>query len=92
MNRRKILSLFSVFFLSLVLTISCSQTPESSDAGSSSNTSQEPPIIIGYSNWAGWWPWAIAEQEGIFAKNNVNVEMKWFDGYLESMEALAAGK
>ena len=48
--------------------------------------------MIGYSNWAGWWPWAIAEQEGLFAKNNVNVEMKWFDGYLASMEAFAAGQ
>ena len=28
----------------------------------------------------------------MFAKNKVNVEMKWFDGYLESMEAFAAGQ
>ena len=92
MNIRKILSTFSVFLLSLILTISCSQSPESSNTGTTSNTPQEQAIVIGYSNWAGWWPWAIAEQEGIFAKNNVNVEMKWFDGYLQSMEALAAGK
>ncbi len=98
MNRRKLLSVFSVFFLSLILTISCSQAPESpnpesnSDQGSNPPAPQEEAIVIGYSNWAGWWPWAIAEQEGIFAKNNVNVEMKWFDGYLESMEAFAAGK
>ncbi|MEL7144213.1 MAG: ABC transporter substrate-binding protein [Cyanobacteria bacterium J06573_11] len=45
-----------------------------------------------YSNWAGWWPWAIAEQEGLFAANNVNVEMRWFDGYIESMEAFAGGQ
>ena len=90
MNRRKLISLLSVFCLSLVLTISCSQAPQSSDSGT-----QNPPgeaIVIGYSNWAGWWPWAIAEQEGMFAKNNVNVKMQWFDGYLESMEAFAAGK
>ncbi|NJK61913.1 MAG: ABC transporter substrate-binding protein [Synechococcaceae cyanobacterium SM2_3_1] len=50
------------------------------------------PIVIGYSNWAGWWPWAIAEAEGLFAANGANVEMRWFDGYLQSMEALAAGQ
>ncbi len=50
------------------------------------------PIVIGYSNWAGWWPWAIAEAEGLFEKNGANVEMRWFDGYLESMEAFAAGQ
>ena len=77
--------------VSLVLTISCSQTPEG-DSGNAPAAPQEEKIVIGYSNWAGWWPWAITEQEGIFAKNNVNVEMRWFDGYLESMEALAAGQ
>ncbi|MEM7593275.1 MAG: ABC transporter substrate-binding protein [Cyanobacteria bacterium P01_A01_bin.83] len=91
MNRRKILSLFSVFCLSLILTISCSPAPQSSDSGTS-NAPEGDVIVIGYSNWAGWWPWAIAEQEGLFAKNNVNVEMRWFDGYLASMEALAAGQ
>ncbi|MDJ0594863.1 MAG: ABC transporter substrate-binding protein [Pleurocapsa sp. MO_226.B13] len=91
MNRRKLISLFSVFCLSLVLTISCSQTPQSSDSGTT-DIPQTEAVVIGYSNWAGWWPWAIAEQEGLFAKNNVNVQMKWFDGYLESMEAFAAGQ
>lgn len=91
MNRRKILSGLSVFCLSLILTISCSTAPQSSDSDVT-NTPQDDAIVIGYSNWAGWWPWAIAEQEGLFAKNNVNVEMKWFDGYLASMEAFAAGQ
>ncbi|MDX2273483.1 MAG: ABC transporter substrate-binding protein [Cyanobacteriota bacterium] len=50
------------------------------------------PIVIGYSNWAGWWPWAIAEEEKLFEKNGANVEMRWFDGYLASMEAFAAGQ
>ena len=91
MNRRKLLSILSVFCLSLILTISCSPAPQSSDSGGT-DVPQEDAIVIGYSNWAGWWPWAIAEQEGLFAKNNVNVEMKWFDGYLASMEAFAAGQ
>ena len=91
MNRRKLFSVLGIFLVSLVLTISCSQAPET-ESGNTSTAPEAEKIVIGYSNWAGWWPWAIAEQEGIFAKNNVNVEMKWFDGYLESMEALAAGQ
>ena len=43
-------------------------------------------------SWAGWWPWAIAEKEGLFEKNGANVQLKWFDGYIESMEAFAAGQ
>ena len=94
MNRRRILSLLSVFCLSLLLSISCSQAPQTSDSDTEATETTEATeaIAIGYSNWAGWWPWAIAEQEGMFAKNNVNVEMRWFDGYLASMEALAAGQ
>jgi NitT/TauT family transport system substrate-binding protein len=92
MNRRKLLSTFGIFFLSLILAISCSQAPKVADVEKPAAAPEEKPIVIGYSNWAGWWPWAIAEQEGIFTKNNVNVEMKWFDGYIESMEALAAGQ
>ena len=91
MNRRKLISLLGVFCLTLVLAISCSQAPQSSDTDTT-DTPQDEPVVIGYSNWAGWWPWAIAEQEGLFDKNNVNVQMKWFDGYIESMEALAAGQ
>ena len=87
MKRRALVSLFAVFCLSLLLTVSCNQT--SSQTNNSNNTK---PIVIGYSNWAGWWPWAIAEEEGLFAKNNANVKLQWFDGYLESMEAFAAGQ
>lgn len=90
MKRRKLLSLLTVFCLSLVLTISCAQTPK--DNSGTSVSSDAPKIVIGYSNWPGWWPWAIAESEGLFTKNGANVELKWFDGYLESMEAFAAGQ
>ncbi len=98
MKRRKLLSLLTVFCISLVLTISCSQNPDSNNSTTTTTTpepkvsSDAPTIVIGYSNWAGWWPWAIAEQEGLFAKNGANVELKWFDGYLQSMEAFAAGQ
>ncbi len=61
-------------------------------AGSSASAQDRDPIVLGYSSWAGWWPWAIAEQEGLFEANGVNVQMRWFDGYLESMQAFAAGQ
>ncbi|MEN9215816.1 MAG: ABC transporter substrate-binding protein [Gloeomargarita sp. HHBFW_bins_162] len=53
---------------------------------------EKPPIVLGYSTWAGWWPWAIAEEEKLFAANGVNVQMRWFDGYLESIKAFGAGQ
>ncbi len=93
MKRRKLLSSLVVFCLSLILTISCSQTPESNTNTSNAQVkSDTPQIVMGYSSWAGWWPWAIAESEGLFEKNGLNIRLRWFDGYLESMEAFAAGK
>lgn len=93
MKRRQLISLCLAFFCTLLVTVSCGSAPEVGEsAGSTASTAAGEPIVIGYSNWPGWWPWAIAEQEGLFAANNVNVEMKWFDGYIESMEALAAGQ
>ncbi|MEA5562055.1 ABC transporter substrate-binding protein [Planktothrix agardhii] len=91
MKRRKILSLFGVFVASLALIVSCNQA-QNSTPNNNASTPTTPPLIIGYSNWSGWWPWAIAESEGLFKANGLNVELKWFDGYLESLQAMAAGQ
>jgi len=95
MKRRQLASLCLAFICSLFFTVGCGSTggDSASDGAANSDAALSgEPIVIGYSNWPGWWPWAIAEEEGLFAANNVNVEMKWFDGYSESMEALAAGQ
>jgi NitT/TauT family transport system substrate-binding protein len=91
MKRRNILSLCALFLVSVVLVVSCGRSPENS-SNSSPTAPTSAPIVMGYSSWAGWWPWAIAEEEGLFKANGVNVELKWFDGYLESLQALAAGQ
>ena len=97
MKRRQLISLCLAFFCTLFFTIGCGGPSADSGDGSEPNgeaatESTDEAIVIGYSNWAGWWPWAIAQEEGLFAANNVNVEMRWFDGYVESMEAFAAGQ
>lgn len=84
MKPSRLLTRLSLFCLSLILVVSC-------NSGNNSQTSGEP-VVMGYSNWAGWWPWAIAQEEGFFEKNGANVRLQWFDGYLASMEAMAAGQ
>ena len=86
MKWKKFISLAILLLASLIVTISCGQIP------GTITTTSKPPIVIGYSNWMGWWPWAIAEEEGLFAANGAKVKLKWFDGYLESMQAFAAGQ
>jgi NitT/TauT family transport system substrate-binding protein len=89
MKRRNLLSACLAFLCTLLFTVGCGQGQAPSTG---EDAASGPPVVLGYSNWAGWWPWAIAEEEGLFAANGANVELKWFDGYLESMEALAAGQ
>ena len=82
MQFRKWCGLATMLALSCLLTVGC---------GSLLSGQSSEPITIGYSSWPGWWPWAIAEQEGLFESNGVNVRLKWFDNYTESLEALASG-
>ncbi|MCB9147261.1 MAG: aliphatic sulfonate ABC transporter substrate-binding protein [Caldilineaceae bacterium] len=49
-------------------------------------------IVIGYSDWPGWWPWYVAEQEGLFEQHGLDVELRWFEDYHDSLRALAAGE
>lgn len=96
MKRRHVLPWCMAFLCSLVVAVGCGpaadtgSTPDAEPAAIEAPSGE--PIVLGYSSWAGWWPWAIAEKEGLFAANGANVEMKWFDGYLESMTAFAAGE
>ena len=55
-------------------------------------TSDGPMVRIGYSAWPGWFPWAVTEAKGLFGKAGVNAKMQWFDGYLDSINALNAGQ
>lgn len=74
-----------------LLVAACGARPPSATTSAASGQRADP-ITIGYSNWAGWWPWAIAAEKELFANNGVAVRMKWFDGYVESMETMAAGR
>jgi len=86
---KKIWSLAILLLLSFIVTTNWHRIPSIASHNSAQNI--ERPIVIGYSNWAGWWPWAIAESEGLFTKHGANVELRWYDDYSKSMEDLAAG-
>ena len=51
-----------------------------------------PVIKLGFSAWPGWFPWQVANDAGIFKAAGVNVELVWFEGYLDSINALAGGQ
>ncbi|MFI9454627.1 ABC transporter substrate-binding protein [Amycolatopsis sp. NPDC052450] len=60
-------------------------------ACSDSTAASGNKVTIGYSAWPGWFPWAVAQEKGLFEKNGVTVDLKWFDSYTESINALSSG-
>lgn len=55
-------------------------------------TSDGERFVLGYSAWPGWFPWEVAQEQGLFRANGVEVELRYFDNYTASLEALAAGE
>jgi len=90
MKVRTLVSLLSVFLLSLIVAVSC--TPSQQTTSTSGTNSATTPIQMGFSAWPGWIPWQVAQEEKLFDANNVKVDLKWFDGYLDSINALTAGQ
>jgi NitT/TauT family transport system substrate-binding protein len=83
-KRRQFLTLSGLSLLSLAAAVSCTPSQQKSSSASA------PTVRLGFSAWPGWFPWQVAFDEDIFKANNVSVDLKWFDGYLESINALTA--
>jgi NitT/TauT family transport system substrate-binding protein len=60
-------------------------------SGGATTASPTAKVTLGFSAWPGWFPWQVAQEQGLFAKNNINVELKYFDSYTESLNALSTG-
>ncbi len=69
-----------------------SSSTGSTGASATTEPADDTPIKLGFSAWPGWFPWQIAEEKGFFKEAGVNVELVWFEGYLDSINAFAAGQ
>lgn len=49
-------------------------------------------LTVGISDWPGWVAWYVAEQKGYFKKYGADVKLIWFPSYIDSVQALSAGK
>jgi NitT/TauT family transport system substrate-binding protein len=95
MKTRSLLSSLALFFLSATLIVSCANPASQMNTNTQSSPSPGSStgvVRLGFSAWPGWFPWQVSQEEKIFEKNNVPVDLKWFDGYLESINTLVAGQ
>jgi len=72
--------------LSLVVLVAVAAT-----AGCGSSGAAPARITLGFTAWPGWLPWQVAKEKGLFASNGVNVELKYYDNYTDSLLALETG-
>ena len=77
--------------LCLVLALAgCNEQATTGGAGGGGGDSGGK-ITLGFSAWPGWFPWQVAADQGLFAKNGVDVEVKYFENYTDSLNALSTG-
>jgi len=78
--------------------VSATATNSSSDASDVKAASSDvaptaaKTLTVGYSDWPGWVALDIAQQKGFFAKEGVNIQLKFFPVYTDSLNAYAAGQ
>ena len=80
-------SLLIVPYMVLALIVVSYGDDDSSEAGDGSSSAGG--IKLGFSAWPGWFPWQVAEDAGLFKQVDVDVDLVWFEGYLDSINALA---
>jgi NitT/TauT family transport system substrate-binding protein len=80
----------AVLCLAVVLA-GCNQQATTGGSGADGGDTQKDTITLGFSAWPGWFPWQVAADQGLFAKNGVDVEVKYFENYTDSLNALATG-
>lgn len=89
----KLSSLFRLFYLaiiSLVLTIACSQQPNTTSSNSSSPQSQ--PLVSATNNWVGYSGHHVAVGKNFFSEQGLKVQDKFFQSASEEITAFLAGK
>ncbi|MGL6138786.1 MAG: aliphatic sulfonate ABC transporter substrate-binding protein [Planktothrix sp.] len=74
MKQRQHLINFSLFLIGLFLIVSCQILQPELNTPSSVST-----VRLGFNNWPGCAVWQIAAEQGIFEKNNLDVDLQFSD-------------
>ncbi len=94
MKVRSLFTYIALFVVSLTLSVGCTNPATyiqtTTETASSSGNVRATIASLGFSAWPGWIPWQVAQEKNIFNIHKASVELKWFDGYLESISTLTA--
>jgi NitT/TauT family transport system substrate-binding protein len=73
----------------VLMLAACADPASSGDGGAAAG--EKATVRLGFSAWPGWFPWQVAQEQGLFAKNGVTVDLKYFESYTDSLTALSTG-
>ncbi len=91
MKLRALLSLFAIFLAGFFAVVSCTPSQRPNSTISPASVQAPSPIRLGFSNWPSYLNWQVAQEEEIFAANNLEVDLKFYN-YEKSLEAMANGE
>jgi NitT/TauT family transport system substrate-binding protein len=80
--------LFRISSILLLVTLFLSACGSASAPAASANA----PLRIAVNLWPGLYPAAIAQEQGFFAKHNVQVKLIYYESYPQTYADLASGK
>lgn len=93
MKLRSLIKSITLFCLGLAIAAGCTNPAvyiTTTNDVATSGGGAAGSASLGFSAWPGWLPWQITQEQNLFEANQVSVGLKWFDGYLESINALTA--
>ena len=79
----KIFRFISIILITLCVTSACAQAPAAP---------VNSPLRIAVNLWPGLYPAAVAQEQGFFAKHNVQVEINYYEFYPDTYSDLLLGK
>jgi NitT/TauT family transport system substrate-binding protein len=91
MSRTRSIRIVAAALALSLVAVACGSDSKSGTA-TAATSSKATKLTIGYSAWPGWFPLAVADKEGLFAKAGLQVDLKYFADYTASLDALVAGK
>lgn len=91
-SRTGIRRVLGLALVALLATISAACGSDNDEPSAAGGTEAGETIRLGFSAWPGWFPWQVAEEAGLFDKAGLDVDLKYFVGYLDSLNALATGQ
>ncbi|MBD1868772.1 ABC transporter substrate-binding protein [Leptolyngbya sp. FACHB-671] len=90
-SRRSFLRSASLSVAVAIATASCNRQPTSTSENAS-EPSQNRSLHIGMNLWAGFMPWKVAQEKGLFKANNIDIEVTWFPVLSDQLTAFNSGR